>query len=116
NLPAQLNGFVQQANLIATDGEADDQLGKAVALSGDTVLVGAPADNVGSVVNQGSAYVFRRSSGVWSQEAQLLAPDGQGGDAFGSTVALEGDVAVVGAPFADTNAGLNAGAIYVFRR
>ncbi len=115
DMPAQLNGFVQQANLIATDGEADDQLGKAVALSGDTVLVGAPADNV-SNVNQGSAYVFRRNSGVWSQEAQLLAPDGQGGDAFGSAVALEGDVAVVGVPFADTNAGLNAGAVYVFRR
>src|SRR5262245_33288150 len=40
----QLNGFVQQANLIATDGAGGDQLGKAVAISSDTVLVGAPAD------------------------------------------------------------------------
>jgi hypothetical protein len=112
----QLNGFVQQAQLTANNGETSDHLGQAVALSGDTILVGAPGDNVGVQSNQGSAYVYRRVSGVWSQEAQLFAPDGVGGDGFGNAVGLSGDVAVVAAAFDDRAAGFNAGSVYVFRR
>jgi hypothetical protein len=114
--PVQLNGFVQQAQLVATDGEGSDQLAKTVALSGDTVLVGAPGDNVGANANQGSAYVFRRNGSTWTQEAQLLAADGLAGDAFGIAVALDGDVAVVGSSFDDKAIGSNAGSVYVFRR
>lgn len=114
--PVQLNGFVQQARLIATDGEGSDQLGRSVAVSGETVLVGAPGDNVGQNANQGSAYVFRRTGPNWAQEAQLLAPDGLGGDSFGQAVALDGDVAAVGAAFDDKPSGNNVGSVYVFRR
>jgi hypothetical protein len=64
--PSQLNGFVQKALLTASDGASNDQLGKAVALSGDTALVGAPGDNVGANADQGSAYVFRRTGAVWT--------------------------------------------------
>ncbi len=114
--PVQLNGFVQQARLIATDGEGSDQLGRSVAVSGETVLVGTPGDNVGPNVNQGSAYVFRRTGTTWAQEAQLLAPDGLGGDSFGQAVAIDGDVAAVGAAFDDKPSGSNVGSVYVFRR
>ncbi len=114
--PLQLNGFVQQARLIANDGAGSDQLGRAVAVSGETVLVGAPGDNLGANVNQGSAYVFRRTGTTWAQEAQLLAPDGLGGDSFGQAVALDGDVAAVGAAFDDKPSGSNVGSVYVFRR
>ena len=114
--PVQLNGFVQQARLIATDGEGSDQLGRSVAVSGETVLVGTPGDNVGVNTNQGSAYVFRRTGANWAQEAQLLAPDGLGGDSFGQAVALDGDVAAVGAAFDDKPTGGNVGSVYVFRR
>jgi hypothetical protein len=115
DMPSQLNGFVQQALLTANDGAGSDQFGKAVALSGDTVLVGAPGDNVGLNADQGSAYVFRRTGGAWAQEAQLLAPDGQAGDVLGQSVALEGDVAVVGSSINTKPAGFN-GSVYVFRR
>ncbi|MBI1762033.1 MAG: VCBS repeat-containing protein [Acidobacteria bacterium] len=114
--PLQLNGFVQQARLIANDGEGSDQLGRSVAISGDTVVAGAPGDNIGANANQGSAYVFRRSGATWAQEAQLLAPDGLGGDSFGQSVAIDGDVIAVGAAFDDKPAGSNAGSVYVFRR
>ena len=114
--PVQLNGFVQQARLTANDGEGSDQLGRSVAVSGDTVLVGVPGDNEGALVNQGAAYVFRRTGTTWAQEAKLLANDGQNGDAFGQSVALDGDVAVIGAAFDDKPTGNNAGSVYVYRR
>jgi hypothetical protein len=114
--PVQLNGFVQQAQLLAPEGAGSDHVGQRVALSGDTVLTGAPGTNVGQNANQGAAYVFRRNGTAWAQEAQLLAPDGLAGDAFGVAVALDGDVAVVGSSFDDKVAGANAGSVYVFRR
>ncbi|HUP92164.1 MAG TPA: Calx-beta domain-containing protein [Solimonas sp.] len=107
--------WTQQQKLTASDALANDQFGNSVALSGDTALVGAWFDDTAGGTNAGSAYVFERSAGLWTQQGQLIASDGSP-DNFGISVALSGDTALVGAPFHDTAGGLNAGAAYVYVR
>lgn len=99
----------QQAKLTAAD-LADGQFGSAVALSGDTALIGAPFDSEAGFLS-GAAYVFERSGTTWSQQAKLLASDAAPVDTFGLAVALEGNLALVGAPFDN-----DVGAMYVFER
>jgi hypothetical protein len=108
--------WAQQAKLTASDGAASDVFGWSVALSGDTALVGANWDDVGANANQGSAYVFTRSGTTWTQQQQLIAPDGAGGDNFGISVALSGDTALVGAAYDDIGANADQGSAYIFTR
>ncbi len=86
--------------------------GWSVALSGDTALLGARGDDQAA----GSAYVFVRSGSVWSQQQKLTANDAAASDAFGASVAVSGDAALVGAPFDSYVGGINAGSAYVFVR
>lgn len=104
----------QQAKLTAADGAAGDQFGLSVAISGDSALVGANGHDVGPNEDQGAAYLFDRTGAVWSQRAKLLAVDGVPRSEYGRAVALDGDVALVGAP-AMNAAALNQGAVYAFR-
>ena len=106
----------QQAQLTAADGATSDIFGWSVAISGNTVAVGAPGNDVGANADQGSAYVFVRSGAIWSQQQQLTAVDGAAGDYFGDSVAISGDTAVVGAPYDDVGATINQGSAYVFVR
>ncbi len=106
----------QQAQLTATGGTTNDFFGISVALSGDTAIVGAYADNVGANVDQGSAYVFTRSGTTWTQQAQLTATGGAAFDNFGQSVAISGETALVGAPFDDVDADVDQGSAYVFTR
>lgn len=101
----------QQTKLTANDGAAEDFFGNAVAVSGNTAVIGAPGDDVVAQV-QGSAYVFVRSGGGWTQQARLNALDGAAFDNFGTAVAINGESVVIGAP---SNNG-NKGAVYVFVR
>jgi len=106
--------WVQQQTLTAGDGSAGDFFGKALAVSGDTLIVGAHGDDDHGT-DSGSAYVFVRTSGAWTLQQKLTASDGAAGDNFGYAVALSGDTAVVGAYLADAG-GVDAGAAYVFGR
>lgn len=107
--------WVLEAKLLASDGAAFDFFGTSVAVSGDTVLVGAYWDDDNGF-ESGSAYVFVRDGvGNWSEQAKLLASDGASADFFGGAVALDGDTAVVGAIGNDSVAS-SAGAGYVFVR
>jgi hypothetical protein len=108
--------WTQQAKLLATDGVANDQFGSAVALSGDVALVGAQLDDVGTNVDQGSAYVFTRSGALWTQQAQLLASDGAGNEGFGISVAISGDTALVGAWLDQAGVTEFQGSAYVYVR
>ncbi|HEX6277175.1 MAG TPA: FG-GAP repeat protein, partial [Polyangiaceae bacterium] len=107
------NGWEQQAKLEAPSDAADQAFGEAVAISGNTVIVGAR-----SFSGPGPAYVYVRSGTSWSAPVALAPDDGVDGDWFGAAVAISGDTAVVGAPFAET--GVNEwgteGAVYVFTR
>jgi FG-GAP repeat len=100
--------WIQQQKLTASDGERNDQFGYSVAISGDTLVVGANLDQIGTQSSQGSAYVFTRSVTSWSQQAKLTASDGASSHIFGTSVAISGDTIAVGAR--------NAGAVYAFVR
>jgi Tol biopolymer transport system component len=109
------NGFnwVEQAVLTASDGEARDEFGVSVAISGDSAVVGAWHDNVGPTHDQGSAYVFVRTGTVWNEETKLIGADSNAGDEFGSAVAIDGATVAVGSRRG--GAGFEAsGAVYAF--
>ena len=106
--------WIQEAKLLASDGEGGDQFGHSVSISGDTIVMGAPFDNDNDS-NSGSAYIFTRSGTVWNEEAKLIAPDGAAGDRFGISVSLSGDTVVVGASLDDEKGG-DSGSVYVFTR
>jgi len=105
-----------QAELVAEDARMLDYFGYSVALSGDSVIVGSPR-NARKGVSSGAAYVFSRTAGVWSQQARLVAADGDSGDMAGNSVAICGDTAVVGANGVSGIYGAGgSGAAYVFTR
>ena len=108
----------QAAKLTASDGEAFDYFGQSVAVSGDTVLVGAYQDDGDDSEDSGSVYVFVMPSNGWEdgdETAKLIAADAADDDNFGTSVALDGDTAVIGAPGEDDD-GIDSGAAYVFVR
>jgi uncharacterized protein (TIGR03382 family) len=90
-------------------GAAGDWLGASVAMSGSLAIVGAPNHASGA----GAAYVFALSGTTWTLQQALTASDGKSNDAFGTSVALSGTTAVVGAPY-HTGAKTESGAAYVF--
>jgi PKD repeat protein len=108
--------WTQTAKLVATDGDAEDGFGTSISVSADgaTALVGTLDDEDPN----GSAYVFERSGGAWTQAANFVAADGDSQDGFGATVALsaDGTTGLVGAAGDDDPNGLNAGSAYVFDR
>ena len=75
-----------------------------MAVSGNTVVAGAPGATVNGNDGQGAAYVFVKAAGGWASEteaAELTASDGAAGDQLGFSVAVSGDTVVAGAPYAD---------------
>ncbi len=100
----------QTFKLLANDGAADDFFGGAVAVGGTTAIVGASHDDDDGP-NSGSAYLFDTATG--QQFAKLTASDGQAFDLFGSSVAICGTTAVVGA-WGDGDNGSASGSAYVF--
>jgi hypothetical protein len=109
--PGSPGTWMEEAKLTASDGASQDGFGEAVAIDGDLIMVGAPgADGVGS--NSGSAYVFGYNpvSQEWVESEELVPTDVAEEAYFGWSVAIEGDMAVVGAPGVDDA----RGAAYVF--
>ena len=93
------------------DGAAGDLFGYAVAMSVDTIVIGAPADDA----NRGSVYVFERNAGGgenWGQLKKINASDATTSDKFGFSVAISGETIIVGAPTDDAG----RGSVYVFNR
>jgi len=109
----------QQAKIQASDAEASDNFGLSVFISGDgdTAIIGAPTEDFSSLTNNGAAYIFTRSGTTWSQEAKIQASDLETGDYFGHSVSVsdDGNTAIVGAVYEDTN-GSNAGSAYIWTR
>ena len=99
----------------AADGSASDKFGISVGISGDYAIVGAQLDDIGAKTDQGSAYVFKRQGGAWTEQAKLTASDGAAGDNFGSSVSISGDYVIVGSPKGGGNWFLQ-GAAYIFVR
>jgi len=125
--------WAQQAYVKASNPGLEDYFGQALALSGDTLVVGSPRERSGtgdqgdnSLPGAGAVYVFTRDAGVWSQQAYLKAPNIDNLDYFGWSVDIDGDTLVASAYEEDgsatgvngavNNSTTNAGAAYVFTR
>ena len=115
SLPGPIGLISQQAKLTASDGVGGEQLGRAVAISGDTAVLGAPFADGTTTTDIGAVYVFVKSSGTWSEQARLEASDANTDDNFGGSVAIDGDTIVVGSEF-DVSGGVQRGSAYVFTR
>lgn len=127
----------QQAYLKASNTGTGDRFGYSVAVSGETVVVGADAEDSSSTgingpsnnlaPDSGAAYIFTRSAGIWSQQAFLKASNTGSADGFGWSLGISGNTIAVSAPFEDSaavgvngnavdNSAESAGAAYVFLR
>jgi trimeric autotransporter adhesin len=131
-------GWQQEAYVKASNTSFSALFGMSVALSGNTLAVGALGDRSdargvngdqqnGNAPGSGAVYVFTRGDGGWRQEAYLKASNTGPSDFFGASVSLSGDTLAVGATYEDSGArGVNgdqedeseagSGAVYVFRR
>ena len=105
----------EQQKLVPADRGDTQMFGSSVALSGDTVLVGAVNDECAPDTRCGAAYVFRFNGTSWDQEQKLTASDAAERDDFGWSVALSGDTALVGAQGIGCAADGTCGAAYVYR-
>ena len=108
--------WIPQAKLMASDAAAYDYYGMHVALDGDRAVIGADGDTdscSGGACRSGSAYVYTRSSGRWTEVAKLRASDAVADAKFGASVAIDGETILVGAN-EDPHAGQGAGSAYVF--
>ena len=136
--PVTVDPIAQQAYIKASNTGAGDRFGSSIAISGDTVVVGAQAEasaatgvngnqSDNSAPNAGAAYVFVRNGTTWTQQAYLKASNSGANDFFGISVAISGNTVVVGAQLeASAATGINgnqsdnsatkAGAAYVFVR
>lgn len=109
--------WTDTAKLTPDDAGTNDGFGYAMAIEGDTIVVGSIYADLGEVLDAGAAYVFTRSAGTWTQAAKLIAPDAEEGDFFGGSVGISGDTILVGAMYADHYSGqTDAGAVYAFDR
>ncbi len=130
--------WTQEAYIKASNTDASDQFGISIALSGDTLAVGAYLEDSAAtgidgdqdrddVSGSGAVYVFRRDGTNWSQEAYIKASNTDASDRFGVQVALSGDTLAVGGYLddsaatgiggdQDSNDAANSGAVYVFTR
>lgn len=107
--------WTQQQRLAAADAAANDLFGRSVAIDGDTALIGAPLRDE-SFSNQGAAYLFTRSGSSWTQQVKWLHPNAAASDQLGESVALRGNFAALGAPFADRGGFGDAGLVETYVR
>lgn len=134
----QASGWAQRAYVKASNAGSVDGFGTALAFSNGTLAVSAPfedsqatgidgAESNGPGGSQGAVYVFVEANGNWQQQAYVKATNTDAIDLFGSSVALDGDILAVGAPWEDgaatsvdgdqsSNAAMNSGAAYVYER
>ena len=110
--------LTETAKLTAPDGQASDCFGYSVAISGNTIVVGALDATVGGNTAEGAAYVFTEATAGWTgapaETAKLTASDGVVGGYFGDAVAISGNTVVVGALDATVGSNATEGAAYVF--
>lgn len=134
------NFWLQQAYIKASNGDSGDQFGTSIALSGDVLVVGSSREDSNetvitngsgssednSMADTGAVYVYRRTSGLWSQEAYFKAGSSVVDDRFGESLALHENTIAVGVPSKDStlsplsssgnNTLSNSGSVFVYRR
>jgi len=104
--------WIEEAKLLASDGQDGDRFGFSAVIDGDAAIIGAYRDD-DKGMDSGSAYVYLYNGTNWVEETKLLASDGANDDWFGVSVCIDGDTAIVGACRDDDN-GIHSGSAYVY--
>ncbi len=114
--------WMEEQKLKASDAAPDSVFGVSVALSGQTVAIGAPGESSGAL-SSGAVYVFVNDGTSWQQQAKIKANNVMMNQQLGSTVSVSGDTIVaaapgelIGEPAGDFNNVLSKGAVYIFER
>jgi hypothetical protein len=105
---SEVDAYVRGQGTWAQEGVLDPLVAYSpgsVAIDGDRAIVGSPGDSIPGVPAAGTAYVFERTGGIWSRTEHLADLDAVYGEAFATSIALEGDLVLAGAPGAVTDAG-----------
>lgn len=120
--------WAQEAYIKANNPDIDDNFGRYISLSQDTLVVGAPYEDSNQTTitatgssddsrsSSGAVYVFRRTGSSWAQEAYLKASNAAVDDYFGYSVSLKGNTLVVGAAGTDSGGFSSSGTVYVYQR
>lgn len=108
--------WTERAKLIGSELTSSANFGWSVGIDSGTIVVGAFRDDFAGREDAGSAYVFTGSGASWTEQATLAASDSSHFDEFGTSVAIDGDIVVVGEPVATRDGIDRAGSVYVFER
>ncbi|MBW7839565.1 MAG: FG-GAP repeat protein, partial [Chitinophagaceae bacterium] len=95
-------------------GSADDDFGYSVSISGNCAIVGAPYDDVGTNVDQGSASIYQWDGTGWVMMQKLTDATGSASDYFGTSVSISGNYAIVGARYDDVGSNINQGSASIY--
>ncbi len=106
--------FKREAEIAPPDPGAEDGFGGALGISGSMLIVGAPRDDVGDQLDAGSATIWQYRNERWELQKKLVAPEAASADWFGSAVAIDGNLAAVGAQ-GDDDRGEKCGAVFTYR-
>jgi FG-GAP repeat len=98
------------------DGVNGRRFGHSVAVSGNTLAIGAPSESDGGLTTNGAVYAYTGSGASWSLQQRILATDRASDDELGANVAIENEVIVAGSSRDDKIVGADAGSAYVFTR
>ena len=109
--------WVERGRATQGDPQANDYFGSTLDISGNRMIVGAFNTNASNPDSPSKAYIFEfnASTRLWTEVQKLTQTGGAVSDRFGESVSISGDVAIVGAPFADPAGKDDAGSLYVFR-
>ena len=110
------NSWQQVAKLIPDDGQAEDLFGSSVAVSGNTIIIGAQHSQTNEGTSKGAAYIFTKQGDSWQQTAKLQASATKTFDSFGNAVAIDNNVAIVAAKNSDIGGEAARGSVYVYER
>ena len=105
-----------EALLVAPNPDSTDYFGFSVAIYGDYLVVGEPYNTFNNVPQNGSAYVFHRTDGVWVRQTILSMPSQQENANFGASVYIHGENIIVGSPYLDAGGFINLGHAFIYKR
>lgn len=106
----------QKQRLVASDFSTGDGFGVSVSIENDLIVVGADSKDLSLLFDAGAAYIFSEKTGTWLQTAKLISQNAGFGEYFGTSVAIDGGIVVIGATEANPFGSRGAGTAYIFRR
>eukprot|EP00913_Durusdinium_trenchii_P002235 g2065.t1 len=104
-----------EAGVLSEGNVKDDEFGKVVSISGNVLIVGAPAEDINGT-DAGGAYVYKLVGNIWTLDARIVSEDIAAGDRFGNSLKVEGDYIIVGADGHDSNGLADTGSAYIFSK